>query len=120
MQPTDSPLVPVVQDPPAGAPVGPSSRPPILSLSGISVTFGGVRALDGVDFTIGTHEIIALVGENAAGKSTLAKVIAGVYHPSAGVICSDGQPVVIGSPLAATRLGIATVFQELALADNLD
>ena len=93
---------------------------PALSLRGVSLLFGGVRALDNIDFDVYGHEIVALVGENAAGKSTLAKVIAGVYRPTSGRIYRDGTEVSIGSPVAATRLGIATVFQDLALADNLD
>ncbi len=109
-----------------GAPVlacqtaGPAPVRPMLSLRGVSVTFGGVAALKNIDLDIHPHEIIALVGENAAGKSTLAKVIAGVYHPSTGSIYSDGLEVTIASPTASARLGIATVFQDLALADNLD
>ena len=91
-----------------------------LSLRQVCLSFGGVRALEDIDFDVNRHEIVAVVGENAAGKSTLAKVIAGVYRPTSGVIYSEGVPVTIGSPSAATRLGIAMVFQELALADNLD
>ena len=93
---------------------------PALSLRNICLTFGGVHALDDVTFNVYPHEIVGLVGENAAGKSTLAKVMAGVYRPTSGVVYSEGAEVTIGSPSAATRLGIATVFQDLALADNLD
>ncbi|MDR2931188.1 MAG: ATP-binding cassette domain-containing protein [Propionibacteriaceae bacterium] len=102
------------------APAVSAQADPVLTLNQLSVSFGGVCALDRVDFEVYPHEIVALVGENAAGKSTLAKVVAGVYHPSSGTILVDGREVTIGSPQAATRLGIATVFQELALADNLD
>jgi len=98
----------------------PTPSVPALSLRGISLTFGGVQALDDIDFDIYPHEIVAVVGENAAGKSTLSKVMAGVYRPTSGSIYSQGTQVTIGSPSAATRLGIATVFQDLALADNLD
>jgi len=94
--------------------------PATLSLRKVCLSFGGVRALEDIDFDVYQHEIVAVVGENAAGKSTLAKVIAGVYKPTSGSICFDGMPVNIGSPAIATRLGIAMVFQELALADNLD
>jgi len=93
---------------------------PALSLREICLNFGGVQALDNVNFDVYPHEIVALVGENAAGKSTLAKVMAGVYRPNSGTVYSQGTEVTIGSPAAATRLGIATVFQDLALADNLD
>jgi ABC-type sugar transport system ATPase subunit len=91
-----------------------------LALRGVSLTFGGVHALEDVDFEVSLHEVVALVGENAAGKSTLAKVLSGVYRPTAGVIVSDGVEVTIPSPSHATRLGIATVFQEQVLANNLD
>ena len=94
--------------------------PPALALRGISLAFGGVHALEDVDFEVDQHEIVALVGENAAGKSTLAKIMAGVYRPTTGKIYSNGQEVTIPSPAAATKLGIATVFQDLALANNLD
>ncbi|MDR0283875.1 MAG: ATP-binding cassette domain-containing protein [Propionibacteriaceae bacterium] len=93
---------------------------PALALRGVSLQFGGVRALEDIDFDINPHEIVALVGENAAGKSSLAKVMAGVYRPTAGTILSEGTAVTIPTPAAAARLGIATVFQDLALANNLD
>ncbi|MFD5317083.1 ATP-binding cassette domain-containing protein [Streptomyces sp. NPDC127098] len=93
---------------------------PVLSLRGVSKNFGGVRALIDVDLDIHQHEVLAVVGDNAAGKSTLAGVIAGVYRPDAGRILLDGAPVVLASPAVARGLGIAAVFQELALCDNLD
>jgi len=93
---------------------------PTLALRQICLSFGGVRALEDIDFEVYQHEIVAIVGENAAGKSTLAKVMAGVYRPTSGTILSDGVPVTIGSPAVAARLGVAIVFQDLALADNLD
>jgi len=89
-------------------------------LHGINLRFGGVHALDDIDFDVNRQEIVALVGENAAGKSTLAKVMVGVLRPTSGSILSDGLPVTINSPTAAASLGIAMVFQELALANNLD
>ncbi|MBE7699475.1 sugar ABC transporter ATP-binding protein [Oerskovia sp. Sa1BUA8] len=93
---------------------------PALSLHGIDKSFGAVRALEGIDLEVHRGEVVALVGDNAAGKSTLAKVIAGVLTPDAGIIESDGVPVTIPNPAAAHALGIATVFQDLALCDNLD
>ena len=93
---------------------------PALSLRGIGKSFGAVRALSEVTLTINTGEVVAIVGDNAAGKSTLAKIIAGVITPDAGIIESDGVPVTIPTPTSAHALGIATVFQELALCDNLD
>lgn len=93
---------------------------PLLSLSGIVKRFGAVEALAGVALTVHRSEVVALVGDNAAGKSTLAKVIAGALQPDAGLIELDGLPVTIPNTKAAQLLGIATVFQEIAVADNLD
>jgi len=97
-----------------------SSALPVLSMHGIDKSFGAVRALEGIDLEVHRGEVVALVGDNAAGKSTLAKVIAGVLVPDAGIIEFDGVPVTIPTPAAAHALGIATVFQDLALCDNLD
>ncbi|GAB4084242.1 ATP-binding cassette domain-containing protein [Myceligenerans cantabricum] len=93
---------------------------PVLSAHGIHKSFGPVRALDGVDLDVHPHEVVALVGDNAAGKSTLAKVVAGVLAPDAGTVSVEGNPLPPGSPAAARALGVATVFQDLALAENLD
>ncbi|MGM7424493.1 ATP-binding cassette domain-containing protein [Cellulosimicrobium sp. CpK407] len=99
-----------------------TTRPavPALALHGIDKSFGAVQALTGVELEVHRHEVVALVGDNGAGKSTLAKIVAGVLTPDAGFIESDGVPVVIPTPAAAHALGIATVFQDLALCDNLD
>jgi D-xylose transport system ATP-binding protein len=93
---------------------------PILALRGISKRYGAVRALDAVDFDVGAGEVVALIGDNGAGKSTLIKVISGVITPDAGSIEFNGQPVTVSDPHAATALGIATVYQDLALCENLD
>jgi D-xylose transport system ATP-binding protein len=93
---------------------------PILSLRGISKRYGSVQALSGVDLDINAGEVVALVGDNGAGKSTLIKVIAGVGPPDQGTIEWEGRPVVIRDPAEAQELGIATVYQDLALCDNLD
>ena len=93
---------------------------PLLQLQGISKRFGAVQALSEVDFECDGGEVVALVGDNGAGKSTLVKTIAGTHQPDSGQIVFDGQEVHIGSPQAATSLGIATVYQDLALCDNLD
>lgn len=93
---------------------------PLLSLRGVSKSFGGVRALVDADLDLRRSEVVALVGDNAAGKSTLARIIAGVHQPDAGRILLNGREVSIPTPRAAFDLGIATVFQELALCDNLD
>jgi D-xylose transport system ATP-binding protein len=92
----------------------------LLALRGFSKSFGPVRALHEVDFEVDKGEIVALVGDNGAGKSTLIKAIDGVGPPDAGEAYFDGEKVRIGTPQIAERLGIATVFQDLALCDNLD
>lgn len=96
------------------------TAPPVLALRGIDKSFGAVQALAGVDLEIHAGEVVALVGDNGAGKSTVAKIVAGVFGPDAGLVESDGEPVTLGSPSAAHALGVATVFQDLALCDNLD
>jgi D-xylose transport system ATP-binding protein len=92
----------------------------LLALRGFSKSFGPVRALHEVDFEVDSGEIVALVGDNGAGKSTLIKAIDGVEPPDTGEAYFDGKKVRIGTPQIAERLGIATVFQDLALCDNLD
>lgn len=97
-----------------------SSRAPLLRMASIVKRFGGVEAVVDFDLTLHRGEIVALVGDNAAGKSTVAQMIAGVHQPDSGTILIDGLPVTIASTQAAFRLGIATVFQELALVPSLD
>jgi D-xylose transport system ATP-binding protein len=92
----------------------------VLELRGVTKTFGAVVALDHVDFTIRTGEVTALVGDNGAGKSTLIKCVAGIYPVDDGEIYFDGQHVNIHGPKDAAKLGIEVVYQDLALADNLD
>src|SRR4051812_23996989 len=92
----------------------------VLSLEGISKSFGPVQALEGVDFDVRPAEVVALVGDNGAGKSTLVKVIAGIHPPDGGRMTFEGTPVSISGPTDAVKLGIATVYQDLALCDNLD
>ncbi|WP_018188422.1 ATP-binding cassette domain-containing protein [Microbacterium sp. 77mftsu3.1] len=92
----------------------------VLSMRGIDKRFGAVRALNGVDFRVREGEVVALVGDNGAGKSTLVKVLAGVHPADAGTIELDGELVQLSSPADAQDLGIATVFQDLALCENLD
>jgi D-xylose transport system ATP-binding protein len=101
-------------------PGGPTGAEPRLRLTGINKTFGAVRALTNVDFEVYDGEVVGLVGDNGAGKSTLIKVIAGVNPGDTGQISMMGQPVSIATPKDATRLGIETVYQDLALCDNLD
>ena len=97
-----------------------TAEEPILSMRGISKHFGAVQALSNVDLDIYPGEVVALVGDNGAGKSTLVKAICGVNPPDEGKIYFQGTPVRIDTPHAAQALGIATVFQDLALCDNLD
>jgi D-xylose transport system ATP-binding protein len=89
-------------------------------MRGIGKSFGAVRALSNVDFEVYAGEVVGLVGDNGAGKSTLIKTIAGVGPADEGEIFVSGQKVTISSPQVATRLGIETVYQDLALCDNLD
>ncbi|MEO3753878.1 ATP-binding cassette domain-containing protein [Streptomyces sp. B6B3] len=93
---------------------------PVLALRGVSKRFGAVQALTDVDLEIRSGEVTALVGDNGAGKSTLIKTIAGVHPIDAGSISFKGRPVRISRPHDAQDLGIATVYQDLALCDNLD
>jgi D-xylose transport system ATP-binding protein len=97
-----------------------SANAPLLEIDGVSKRFGPVQALDRVDFGVGESEVVALVGDNGAGKSTLVKTIAGIHSPDAGEIRFSGERVTISRPHDATALGIATVYQDLALCDNLD
>jgi D-xylose transport system ATP-binding protein len=96
------------------------SASPILELRGISKRFGAVQALKDVDFDVYRSEVVALVGDNGAGKSTLIKCVAGTHQPDEGTIVFEGAQVKIRTPSDATRLGIETVYQDLALCDNLD
>jgi ribose transport system ATP-binding protein len=91
----------------------------LLQMTGIVKEFPGVRALGGVDLDVRAGEVHCLVGQNGAGKSTLIKVLAAVHHPDEGTIVWDGQPVSLGSPQAALKTGIATIYQELDLVPEL-
>ncbi len=93
---------------------------PVLALHGIGKRFGAVSALTDIDLDVAAGEVVAIVGDNGAGKSTLVKVLAGVHRPDGGEIVFAGRPVTIADPSAAIALGIATVFQDLALCENLD
>ncbi len=93
---------------------------PVISLRNVSKNFGAVSALTNIDLDVHAGEVVALVGDNGAGKSTLVKVLAGVFQPSAGTISFMGREVALSSPSVALDMGIATVFQDLALCENLD
>ncbi|WP_066948344.1 sugar ABC transporter ATP-binding protein [Streptomyces lushanensis] len=99
------------------APAPPPS--PLLTMSGITKIFPGVRALDGVDLEVQAGEVHCLLGQNGAGKSTLIKVLAGAHQPDGGVITWQGEEVTLKSPVAAMKLGIATIYQELDLVEGL-
>jgi D-xylose transport system ATP-binding protein len=102
-------------------PVAPAGEgTPVLSLAGITKRFGAVQALTDVSFDVRPGEVVALVGDNGAGKSTLVKIISGVYQADEGSVTFAGRKVSVGGPAEAQQLGIATVFQDLALCDNLD
>lgn len=96
------------------------TTPHLLSLKGVSKAFGANQVLTGVDFEVDAGEVVALVGDNGAGKSTLIKAIAGVQLADEGTFYFKGNAMKIASPQDATALGIATVYQDLALCDNLD
>jgi ABC-type sugar transport system ATPase subunit len=98
----------------------PDAGQPLLRLAGIGKNFGPVRALADIDLDIPAGEVTALVGDNGAGKTTLIKTISGIWQPDHGEMLWDGKRVHLGSPKAAADLGIATVYQDLALCDNLD
>src|SRR5215510_597762 len=95
-------------------------RSPILEMTGISKRFGAVQALSEVSFEVFQNEVVGLVGDNGAGKSTLVKIIAGTYQPDSGHYRFEGEDVSVNNPRRATDLGIQTVYQDLALCDNLD
>ncbi|MGW2223978.1 sugar ABC transporter ATP-binding protein [Streptomyces formicae] len=94
-------------------------EPPLLTMSGITKSFPGVRALDGVDLQVLAGEVHCLLGQNGAGKSTLIKVLAGAHQPDDGEITWRGERTTLRSPIAAMRLGIATIYQELDLVEGL-
>ena len=97
-----------------------SGSTPVLSLKGVSKSFGPVQALSDVNFEVRPGEVVALVGDNGAGKSTLVKVIAGIHPADGGTMEFEGEEVTVNGPADAVALGIATVYQDLALSDNLD
>jgi simple sugar transport system ATP-binding protein/D-xylose transport system ATP-binding protein len=96
------------------------TREPILSLRGISKSFGGVRALTDVSIDLVPGEVVALVGDNGAGKSTLVKVMSGVLRPDRGQCFFEGREVHVSGPADVAAMGVQTVYQDLALCNNLD
>jgi D-xylose transport system ATP-binding protein len=110
-----APSAPPPPDQPDGA-----QQPPLLTLRGLCKNFGPVRALSDIDLDIPAGTVTAIVGDNGAGKTTLIKTISGIWQPDGGEISWLGRPVHLHSPRDAAALGIATVYQDLALCDNLD
>jgi len=98
---------------------GASAAPPILDVRDVRKRFGSTRALTGVSFQVGTGEVLGLIGDNGAGKSTMVKIISGVHRPDAGEIYVDGIRQDLGSPGDARRAGVETVFQDLSLIPSL-
>ena len=93
--------------------------PPLLQARSIAERFVALQALADVDVDIHAGEVLAILGDNGAGKSTFIKILSGAYEPSAGTLLLDGAPVSFASPQAAADVGIATIFQEFALSENL-
>lgn len=100
--------------------LGTAAPPSLLSAHGLSKRFGGVQALHDVSFDLRPGEVLALAGDNGAGKSTLIKCVSGVHQPDEGNVIFKGEPVNLANPREARMLGIETIYQDLALADNLD
>ena len=107
-------------EPDVAAPGGTAVTEPILSGRGLSKYFGGVHALSDVDLDLHRGEVTALVGDNGAGKSTLTKLLSGIYSPDAGTLTIRGTKTVLTGPESAAAAGIQTVYQDLALCDNLN
>jgi len=99
---------------------GDGSRTPLVELRDIRVSFGGVHAVDGVTIDLYPGEVVALVGGNGAGKSTLIHTLAGAHPADGGQILINGEPVTINNPRDARTYGVETIYQKLALADNID
>src|SRR5437764_11388310 len=93
---------------------------PSLEMRGVNKSFGPVHVLRDIDLAVYPGEVTALVGDNGAGKSTLVKCIAGIYSIDSGTVTFEGKPVTFSDPRVAAALGIEFVYQDLALADNLD
>jgi ABC-type sugar transport system ATPase subunit len=92
----------------------------MLEVRGLTKRFGGLTAVDHVDLQVYPGEVVGLLGDNGAGKSTLIKMVSGVYHPDDGQIFFQGKEIKLASPANALELGIETLYQDLALAENLD
>src|SRR5689334_8898069 len=118
--PPRSPHNPKIAENVTKMPGGSRMAEPLLEARRVTKRFGHVRALQGADFTAFAGEVVALIGDNGAGKSSLVKTLSGTMRPDGGQILVDGTPVHMSSPLDARRHGIETVYQDLALAPDLD
>lgn len=98
----------------------PGTGTPLVEMDNISVAFGGIKAVSGASVSLYPGEVVALLGHNGAGKSTLIKVLSGAYGRDSGTIRVDGQDAVINNPRDAKAYGIETIYQQLAVADNVD
>jgi ABC-type sugar transport system ATPase subunit len=96
-----------------------NEQAPLLRLAGVAKSYGAVAALRGVDLDVYAGEVVAICGDNGAGKSTLIRIVSGAHDPSAGRMELDGRAVAFRSPLDALRAGVATIYQDLALAPRL-
>ncbi len=105
-----------VPETPRPTATGPEGAEPVVELRGVGKSFGNIRALSGIDLTVTTGEVTCILGDNGAGKSTLIKIIAGLHEPDDGEYRIDGRPVRLSSPREALDHGIATVYQDLAIA----
>jgi D-xylose transport system ATP-binding protein len=110
-------MIPSGPDP---APASVEQATPVIEMRDISVAFGGVRAVDSVSVDVRSGEVIGLVGGNGAGKSTLMRALSGAHRADSGQILMDGKSVTIANPRDAKNLGIETIYQTLALADNIN
>jgi D-xylose transport system ATP-binding protein len=104
----------------AGGKMVDRSGTPLVEMRNMSIAFGGVHAVDNVTVDLYPGEVVGLLGHNGAGKSTLIKMLSGAYHGNAGQIFVNGQPITINNPRDARKHNIETIYQTLALADNLD
>jgi len=93
---------------------------PLVEMTDISISFGGIRAVDQASISLNRGEVVGLLGHNGAGKSTLIKILSGAYKRDAGEIRIDGEPATINNPRDAKAYGIETIYQQLAVADNVD
>src|SRR5215207_2817336 len=93
---------------------------PLVEMQDVSIAFGGIRAVDGASINLYPGEVVGLLGHNGAGKSTLIKVLSGAYKRDAGTIRIDGREATINNPRDAKAYGIETIYQTLAVADNVD